>query len=255
MDKDILIEKYLAGEATDSELSELKQLMNDETAKQEITLQRLMKGVMRAQEEKDFHEQLNHLSEEILLPKMGSKQNATKEKAKVKNLFPQSWVLAIAATLTLLIVALVVFNQQFGNTSQDLYASYYQPLSAKNVRGTAQEELQANMLKAYNTSDYQSAKPLLEQLLEKQPENAERLTLLLANCLLNLDNTSKVIQLLKPLSIQNTSDFQEDAQWYLALSYLKANQIDEAKELIKEIQSNPNHLYTTKAKQLAIELK
>ena len=253
MDKENLIEKYLAGHASDAELLELKKLVeNDKSLQQDVALQRLMTGLIRVQDEKNFHSQLSQLSQKVLRPKMGKRQHnnqrSDQEKAKVKSLFSKQWITAIAAAITLIIVAVVVLNQS-GINSQDLYTSYYQPFSAKNVRGNAKEVLQTSMINAYNLGNYQDAKSLLLQLLNQNPENADRLTLLLANCHLNLNSPNESIRLLQSLDNTN-NEFKEDAQWYLILSYLKADKIAKAKQVIQKTKQNSNHLYSVKIKEI-----
>ncbi len=44
--------------------------------------------------------------------------------------------------------------------------------------------------------------------------------------------------------------FQDDAEYYLALGYLKTNEVEKATELFQKIQSNPTHLYHDKVNTL-----
>jgi hypothetical protein len=51
------------------------------------------------------------------------------------------------------------------------------------------------------------------------------------------------------LITEKNSKFSEHAQWYLALAYMKNNDLDKTKELLLEITDNPGP-YNTKAMEL-----
>lgn len=246
--RDELVERYLDGEATKKEIASLKALMQqDANFKKEVATQRLMKGVLRSEDKLAFEKELGKLSEELLTPKLGQhkKENSTHQnmgdkKAKTRRLFPPQFALAIAAAITLIIVAVVVFQ---GTPNQELYTAYYQPFSLKNVRGENTEDLKAQIGSAYNKADYAQAKQLLQKYLKQTTEKPDRFELALANCYLNLNDTEKAIALFQSISTRETGGYAQDAEWFLALAYLKVEDEQNMNRILTDITSNSNHIY------------
>jgi lipoprotein NlpI len=51
-------------------------------------------------------------------------------------------------------------------------------------------------------------------------------------------------------SSQNSHQFTEESEFYLALAYLKAKDLSKAQPLFEQIHSNPNHLFHDKVSTL-----
>jgi len=264
INRDELIERYLDGTASEGELATLKEQMAvDSQLQKEVAMQRLMKGVLKADKQRAFEKELSQLSESILRPKMQSTKNdqnkeqeQTKDhqqkKAKVKSLFSQRIALAIAASIALILVAVFIFQDQ--PDGQALYASHYQPFSVKNIRGENSERLKVKIAEAYNLGNYEATKPYIIAYLQEGPDSADRYELILANCHLNLNETTQAIQLLTKVVKQEDINYRQDAQWYLALAHLKADDLSNAQQVLQLILQNENHLYYNKAKKLLAEL-
>ena len=259
MDTNELIERYLDGEASKEELAELKKLMaNDAKLKKEVATQRLMKGILKSERKTAFESELMQLSADILKPKMGKKQETNEpatelkqEKAKVRSLFPQRFAMAAAAAVALIIVSVFVFQ---GPQTDVLYADFYQPFSVKSVRGDSNNNLEGQIADTYNQEDYNAAKQLINQYLKDSPDQANRFELLLANCHLNLNQTDQAITILTKLIQRSGNKYVEDAEWYLVLAHLKADNAEAAKKVLNTISSNENHIYKTHATRLLKKL-
>jgi len=67
------------------------------------------------------------------------------------------------------------------------------------------------------------------------------------------DNTTAAIDNLNILS-QSESAFQQAADWYLALAYLKNKETTNAEEILEKIVSKDRHLFKRRAAELLEEL-
>lgn len=249
-----LVERYLSGKASNTELVQLEELMeNDSSFKQEVLTQRVMKGAIRAKEKQQFLGEMNELFDEILQPQLNaelgtsSNLSSTTKKAKVKSLFPKRFAIGVAAAITLLLASVFIFNQQ--QPSQQLYAEAFQPFRISNTRSEVDKTIKAKLSEAYNRGDYSQAKEWTNKLLNSSSGDQTEFQLILANCQLNLDENEEAIQTLKALA-HTSGEYQEDAQWYLALAYLKTDDLKPATQVLKGITKNIKHLYHIKAQTL-----
>ncbi|MBD0333059.1 MAG: tetratricopeptide repeat protein, partial [Chitinophagaceae bacterium] len=69
--------------------------------------------------------------------------------------------------------------------------------------------------------------------------------LLIGISYLQLNNLSSAISVLAPITVRE-NNFKQDAEYYLALAYLKNEDYDKALDLMQAIKSNPQHVYHQK---------
>ena len=144
------------------------------------------------------------------------------------------------------------FNSPKINT-QELYAAYYKPY--ENIvhpleRGKQLEDLESRAFLAYELEDYQLAFELFKEL--GQQKNDSYIAFYNAIVLMQLGNFDEAISLFNGY-IQNDSLLNDRAHWYLALCYLKLNDLEKAKkELDLLIQLKSFNL--EKAKELKEKL-
>ena len=158
---------------------------------------------------------------------------------------------AIAAVVALLLVATALFFFLRTPSSQDLYAEYYHPYRATVVgRGTSPaQKSQAEQL--YSEGRFAEAIPLLQTLVADTASGRWRL--ILGNAYLQIDSTAQAIAQFERVTASHETDYQPYARWYIAMSYLKANDATAAKEILLSLVNQPGP-FRSKAQQLLNEL-
>lgn len=140
--------------------------------------------------------------------------------------------LLLAASFALLLVA----TWYFGTTRPPGYGQYaiHTPLSFTE-RG-ARQTLQSAAESDFSQGNYRKALQSLNTLLQEQPDN---LTAVLYKgiCLIELDQTVEARNVLQPVAGGNSA-LRMDAQWYIALSYLKEKNLARCKEALLLIDAN-----------------
>lgn len=150
----------------------------------------------------------------------------------------------IAAGVAILLVGFVGY--QYATLSHDdLYAEkamLYQiaaSRSAEESTASPAEQLE----RQYQAQRFDEVITTYEQL-----SNPSLMAMFLAgNAYLQAGDTDRAIEAFREIVVINGSQginrFEEDAQYYLALSYLKGDQIDDALPLLEEINADPEHSY------------
>lgn len=140
--------------------------------------------------------------------------------------------LAIAASIIIILVGVNLFTSS-QLSSDKLYNEAFVDYDASAVRGN---ENQTEVAKLYQDHNYAS-------VVEKA--NAQNLSqkdsLLVGLSYLKTNKLPKAINWLNAISLQNPT--KQDAEFYLAMSYLKNKNYSEALSLMEQIHSNPYHIY------------
>ncbi len=105
-------------------------------------------------------------------------------------------------------------------------------------------------------NEYYSAEIYETTPLRGEPDaEQERMTSALNHAigLIEKQQMKLAIEELKPLASSGEFDYQEDAQWYLALAYLENNQRDDSKEILSGIIAEKGE-YLEKAQELLDKL-
>ena len=137
---------------------------------------------------------------------------------------------AAAAAIALLLAAVWFMNR----SSEPEYRQFAQhaPLSL-TVRG-ASDQLKSQAEQAFNRKDFAAAQTALSKVLEAEPDNLTA-RLFQGICLIETDQFSQARTVLSPIA-DGASALKGDAQWYVALSYLKEKNMDAWQEALKKIQ-------------------
>lgn len=138
--------------------------------------------------------------------------------------------LAAAASLALLAAALWFFTADRAPSYRQ-YAAHEQP--SFTVRG-ASDQAAADAEKAFAAADYAAALGALERLAAERPGDVS-VTLYRGICLIELDRMSEARGLLEPLAAGNSA-LRSEAQWYIALGYLKASDREACRAALARIQ-------------------
>lgn len=236
MDKEVLIQKYLQGTLSDAE---------------EQLFQEYIKNDPSFADDIPFYEGLNYAF---------AKADYDKTKAQLHTFYKEEkrslwrkW--AIAATVLLLFGLGSVFYFNTIHSSERLYAQYFEPY--KNVvqpmvRGEVVKTTKELAFKAYDEGNYKTAVVHLDALLETKPEAI--LALYKANAQLQINETEAAIVTLES-QVQKTDTIYAEAQWYLALSYLKLDDKVMAKKYLNILLTTNSRFKKNEAYELLKSLE
>jgi predicted Zn-dependent protease len=236
-----IFERYLHGELSESEQSYLDQkIVDDPEWAEAFSLYQSVDQHLR------FHKQNQEQTEQLKqsLRQIGNETLLEKtNKPIVIQFFNRNKVWLVAASI-LLLVGLFLFKD-----GQPMYVDFAQHNTMElTVRG-ANVTMEIEAQKLFNQGKYQQAESLLKKWLENQPENTEvklyyGITLLENNHLIEAQKIFKELR---------TNDlFKNTAQWYLALTALKAKDYKTCETELKHIDSNAPE--SSKARKLLRKL-
>jgi len=162
--------------------------------------------------------------------------------------------LSVAATISLLVASVFIFRTSTTNPD-NLFQNYFEPYENLNsqLRDSQQEVDDITLAYiAYEQEKYEEAARLFESANAK---NTELLTHLFyqGNAYLAIGEAEKAIALFQIVS-ESSSILQDTAKWYLALSYLKAKDLEKCKELLDKI-SHANNGFSKRADDILKQLK
>ena len=229
------IEAYHAGQLSGKELEEFQALYkSDPSFAEQVDLFQTAQDAIEA------------LGQEEL--KASFRQQYQSNPPKVKPLWSK-WYVAAAAVIALLLLFFFIRNNSSSATPEELYASYesFEPLSLE--RGNSDIDslfLIANGL--YNEQQYEAAIPLLKQLLEDEAFDRKAYAYLhLGIAQLKSGQEDDAVHALGELDAD--SSFYLQAQWNLALAYLKLGNAEESKRILQILETE-SRTYKSKALEL-----
>lgn len=235
-----VVKKYLSGELTTDERSFLdKRLQEDTVLKKEFGLYKTMVIAMEEHYDEALKETLK-------------KEDINKTK-KNRSIFVP--LMVAASVVTILIVSYAFFKYSKVTSPQELYSEYYKPYY--NViddykRGSDLTTSETEAFKLYEQKEYESAIKAFENGLSGNPENTP---LLFYGGLsyLAVEKPDEAITMLMPVASSN-HNLKEAAEWYLALAYLKNNNLLQSQKLLEDIAGSEG-AYKEKAMSLLRELR
>lgn len=220
----VLMERYLNGDLSGEELLAFeKQLKEDKTLQQRLkTLGNLKEGIVQAGR-KDLHSEIKQWEENEL------------PIARTIPIWKRSWTMGIAAVLVIGITAIMLWPQS--ENSNELFKAYFEPypnVIMPTVRGGEVNEPSTvqKAYRAYDEGNYTEAVQFFENLEVKDDGSL----FYLGNSYLAIHETENAIQVLEKL-VNEQSQFDEEAKWFLGLAYLKIGDNAMARDTFGKIKS------------------
>ena len=174
------------------------------------------------------------------------RKNSFERKANQRRIIQYS---SIAAIGILLITASIIFtNINKEIISKDYLRENYP--EADFIRGELiqmDKELQSALV-LYKNKNYDAAIIRLESYIKKKPENIAAIHYLAA-CNLESENYDKAILYFKKVVEHADNVYIDQAEWLLALTYIRINKPGKAKIWLNDI-INKKYIYADKAKSL-----
>jgi len=155
----------------------------------------------------------------------------TQKKTTPKRFAP----LGIAASVILLLGTIFFFNQGVNNQElfDDYYTSYPNIYTQKGASDDDKTLFEKTMI-LYDAKQYPLAQQNFETInSERELTNGERFYYGIT--LLEVNDTKNALAQFKNIS-NTSSPLYKDAQWYLALCYVKGNHVNKAKVVLTKLQ-------------------
>jgi TolA-binding protein len=239
-----LIEKYHNGTLLTAEHQAVKDRMaSDPVFKSMVEdYSDIIDGVRSAGKEK-FKAEVAGWGKEI-------RAEEQKKSKGIAFLFNKYWQIA-AVFLIVALVAVYFLIPRNTNTPEALYASYFVPYEdVMNVRD-ASNVLLTEAIHFYNNKEYAAASERFQNYVSEKPTDLNAQFYLG----LSLIESGKVDDGIDALTlvINGKGLLQEQAEWYRALAYLKAGDIESCKKHLNEI-NREGHDYQSNAQILLSDL-
>lgn len=227
--------QYLDGELTGAEQEDLtQQLASDKELQDELDN---LKSIREAVRFYGLQQRVSGIHTQM----MKELQAAAKKNSPVRRIIRYS--IAVAASVILIAAAIVGYNF-YTLSANKLFASNYRPYELSTVRDNSGPGLSGL------ENDYREKK--YDQVVGITYDR--RFTIkeifLRAISYVELKDNTNAIKEFKKVIAENeaakTSFFKEEAEYYLALTYIRNKDYDFALEQLQKIQDDPNHLYHEK---------
>ncbi len=232
MDKEELINGYFLGSLSESQSAELERLRETDTDfAADFEFERELQSTLKKKERQEIKSLFSNLDIEAVTDSEDSRPKETE--TKVISIRP--WLVAASVIFLLGLGSwLLFFNNPDFNTDQ-LYAANFAPY--ENVvhpieRGEQLEDLSTRAFTAYEDEDYSLALELFKELQVQQTD--PYIAFYKAIVLMQLEKHQEAIPLLEGY-IENDGQLKDRATWYLALAYLKQNDVAESKTQLEKL--------------------
>lgn len=229
MDKDELINGYFEGSLSERQSAELERLRKtDPDFAADFEFEKELKAALKKKERQEIKSVFSDLDIEDL------KHNSSEEpESKVISIRP--WLVAASVVFLLGLGSWLLFLTDSDLNTEQLYASNFAPY--ENVvhpieRGERLEDLKTRAFSAYEDADYPLALELFKEL--QVQHNDPYIAFYEAIVLMQLEQHREAIPLLEDY-ITNDGRLKDRASWYLALAYLKLNNISKSKQQLEKL--------------------
>ncbi len=241
-----IMDKYLNGEMNDQELKHFEHLLaSDEKVREEL----------------DLHQSIDHaIMEEDIMNLRDTMNTIYTEDEKVKRApagISRRKLYYAAATFALLMATggIVKKVTQPDYNNYETFEKYYEPYEVTvtyRSGNTETDRLLLTALQRYEDENYEQALVLFEQLLEKRNDDMA-VNLYSGISYMEVEKYQKATHSFQTIITDNNNLFIEQAEWYLAMCYLKTEDNTKAKELLDELIHKESY-YKEMAKRIKNEL-
>ncbi|MCB0687524.1 MAG: hypothetical protein KDC53_13405 [Saprospiraceae bacterium] len=175
-------------------------------------------------------------------------RNREREKQKSKTISINRNLIAIAASVVLLLGAFFFLRPAATTPGLALYEELYQKdPGLPTLMGATDNPIFMDAMVSYKEGDYKKALESLDVLKIANPQN-DTLAFYQGLCHLELDQPQKSIQAFEQIDPAKPV-WGVKAEWYRALALLKNNQLDQAKVILQKIANAKDHRYQREATQ------
>ena len=169
---------------------------------------------------------------------------------KVVKMSTRAFALRIAAGFLIILTGYALF-QYSNSSSSKLYETLYNTYAVTETRSNLSEP-KSEIVDAYKKADYKAVLLLFEQFTN--PGNRE--LFFAGNAHLEAGDINKSIELFQLIMQRNKVSgellYQDEAEYYLAMAYLKNKSVQKALPLLEAIEAEPAHTYHNKTDKFTL---
>lgn len=204
------IDRYLQQEMTEDEETAFRQKMNHEPGfREKVNEVRL---VLLAIAETGVEEKMKTFHQHIAAPPVTGKNKTIRLR-----------YFAVAASVAIIVSLAVWLLLMNNNAKADLYSSYYKPdPGLMTMMGRTDKYEFEKAMVSYRNGEYRQAITSWKEQLNRNP-SSDTLGYFLGAAYQAAGVTDSAKIYLSKIAAQTESNFYKDANWYLALIYLKTN--------------------------------
>jgi tetratricopeptide (TPR) repeat protein len=177
---------------------------------------------------------------------------------KTKSFFRKGYIYAIAASLAV-IIGIFGVSRLFYNSSatnfDDIFSQYYTPYQDDFT--TRSDQVVVNNLylafQAYESHDFEKAVELFSKVTEAD-ESILMAYFYKGISSIEIGNYAVAVESFEKVTKNSSNPYYPQAQWYSALTWLKLNNSENAKQHLSWLISNDRY-YGTKAKEILTKIK
>jgi tetratricopeptide (TPR) repeat protein len=173
---------------------------------------------------------------------------STRKFVKVVQFTRKYWYAAASILLIAIVAGSLILLNPGGYSPEKLFKMYYKSGESIGVSRSGK----GNMVEAlllFSKNDYQAADILFDKILAKDPRN---FAVMYYSGISNIEmkNYPKAIQMFETIIADKDNLYIENADWYLGLSYLASDNLEQASKVFSTIAETPGHYYTKDAKSI-----
>jgi tetratricopeptide (TPR) repeat protein len=233
---DILVQ-YLDNELSQEDKTNVEnQLKHDAVMQQELQNLSLAKSAIKTY---GLKKHVGTIHSEMMNELVVEKSSST-QKGIVRKMASIS--MKVAAAVLIVMLGLGIYQYTIITTDK-LFASNYKPYSLSVNRGAVETDI---MERAFQEKNYTAVITQFETLKEASAKD----NFLAGVAYIETKNYNNAITafnyVLSKNTLEKTSVLNDDAEYFLALSYLKNNDVTLATPIFEAIHNNANHLYNDK---------
>jgi tetratricopeptide (TPR) repeat protein len=239
------IERFNSGEMNEAEkLWFLKELDGNESLKKEVALSKKTDEVLEKQDVISLRNKLSDIE-------LRRKSHVLVKKSQARTYIKYAAIISVV-----IFIGTISIISQRTMSSEDVFNRYYkvyEPAASQRSSQSGTDADYAMALEFFNTHDYGKAAILFNKVVERNPKDMQS-TLL--NGMSNFENSQypeakrsfgKVID-------NNNNLYIDQAEWYLAMCYLKTDEKEKAIHQLEAIK-NEDGIYKDDAKKILKKLK
>ena len=251
-DKKDLTDLYISGELSGQELEDfIKSMNSDSELASDVQLEQEIYNALKDKDTIELLEKLNVIHEE------NKKQRSTGKvkKSADTSIFYLNWYKAAAGIALLIGISIILFYLLRPSLNERLYSEFYKVYDESFVvrSGNVTEDKFIIAAGKYSNGEYNVAWNMMKQITTDDNNNMQAFFFRGISAM-ETENINDALFSLKAILNDNKSLYVESAEWYLALCYLKQNDIEKAKSQFEKIALGSGY-YKAEAKKILGKLK
>lgn len=166
----------------------------------------------------------------------------------VVSMWKKYWYAAASVILLASISGYFLWGGQNTHSNDRLFAQYYSPDNLINITRSSDANIVEAIIK-FQEKDYTASARLFTQILQNDSSNIAG-WFYFGISSIETSNFSEAEAAFNRIINNEGNLYAEHSEWYLALTYLKSNQIEKARLQLEKIAGNPENFHRKDARHL-----